>query len=114
LIFFYLGFFFYSSSFQSRQVISNGDVLLNFKKVSPNVFLKKGDILNISPDIVGSTFETISSKFLLNRILNLFVEIDFYTNTVVVVKDISELTNEDLILIVSETFDLRKFKNYLT
>jgi hypothetical protein len=42
------------------------------------------------------------------------VEIDFYTNTVVVVKDISELTNEDLILIVSETFDLRKFKNYLT
>lgn len=106
--------FFYSSSFQSRQVISNGDVLLNFKKVSPNVFLKKGDILNISPAIVGSTFETISSKFLLNRILNLFVEIDFYTNTVVVVKDISELTNEDLILIVSETFDLRKFKNYLT
>lgn len=106
--------FFHSSSFQSRQIISNGDVLLNFKKVSPNVFLKKGDILNISPGVVGSTFETISSKFLLNRCLNLFVEIDFYTNTVVVVKDISELTNEDLILIVSETFDLKKFKNYLT
>ena len=77
------------------------------KRVRNTSFVKpvihKGDILNISPAIVGSTFETISSKFLLNRILNLFVEIDFYTNTVVVVKDISELTNEDLILIVSET-----------
>ena len=58
------------------------------------------------------TFETISSKFLLNRCLNLFVEIDFYTNTIIIVKDISDLTNEDLILIVSEAFDLKKFKNY--
>jgi len=105
--------FFYSSSFQSRQAISNGDVLLNFKKVSPNVFLKKGDVLNMSPNTISSTFETISSKFLLNRCLNLFVEIDFYTSTVIIVKDVSDLTNEDLILIVSEAFDFKKFKNYL-
>ena len=55
----------------------------------------------------------ISSKFLLNRCLNLFVEIDFYTSTVIIVKDVSDLTNEDLILIVSEAFDFKKFKNYL-
>ena len=67
----------------------------------------------MSPNTISSTFETISSKFLLNRCLNLFVEIDFYTNTVIIVKDISDLTNEDLILIVSEAFDLKKFKNYL-
>jgi len=42
-----------------------------------------------------------------------FLEVDYYTNTIVIVKDLSELTSEDFYLLITEFYNLKKIKDYI-
>jgi ribosomal 50S subunit-recycling heat shock protein len=105
--------FLFSSPHHSRQEISNGRVTVNSSRVKGNYFLKKGDLIEFSNTFDLFEFENISSRFLPNKSLNSFIEIDYYSNVIIIVKDVEELTPTDLILSTQEAFNIRKFMNYL-
>ncbi len=54
-------------------------------------------------------FNEIVEKFSKNKIFLTFVEVDYYTKTIVVLKDYKELSVEDLYLLITEYIDLKNF-----
>jgi ribosomal protein S4 len=101
---------FFSSSFQARQVINNNGILLNGKRIKANVFLTKGDIITFK-DTKNEiyTYNQIVERFSKTKKFLTFVEIDYYTKTIVVLKDYKELSLEDLYLLITEYLDLKNF-----
>ena len=106
---------FFSSSFQARQSLNEGEILLNFKKVTGNVFLKKGDIITFSSKKSKNLFDfkNIINKQSLHYTFCPFVEIDFYSKTIVIFKDLIEFTNNDINFLFPNYFDYKKFKDYV-
>jgi ribosomal protein S4 len=101
---------FFSSSFQARQVINNHGVLVNGKRVNSNVFLTKGDIVtfkNTTNEIYA--YNQIVDRFSKTKKFLTFVEIDYYTKTIIILKDYKELSLEDLYLLITESLDLKNF-----
>jgi ribosomal protein S4 len=101
---------FFASSFQARQVINNHEILLNGKSVKSNVFVKKGDIItfkNNSDEIY--TYNQIVERFSKTKKFLTFIEIDYYTKTIIVLKDYKELSLEDLYLLIIDSLDLKIF-----
>ena len=106
---------FFPSSFAARQSINEGEVKLNDKIFVSNKILKKGDLLSFNS---SKTEAKLSLDLLLNKIYSnpkfcSFVEIDFYTKTVAIIKDLNELTLDDFNFLVNEYFDLKKFRDYI-
>jgi len=106
---------FFSSVFQARQAINEGEILINSKKVLGNTFLQKGDVIQFFTKKLEkkNNLTNTLTKNLLNDNIYPFVEIDFYTKTIIVLKNIEELTLDDLNILSPEYFDIKKFKNYL-
>ena len=103
---------FYTSSYQARQAINNKNVCVNSKNVLGNHYLRKGDIVEIKATDGFSISNVLFKKSLHNFFLP-FVEIDYYTKTFVVVKDLNEISFEDLYIVASHYFDFKKFRDYL-
>jgi len=103
---------FYSSSYHARQAINNKTVWVNSKNVLSNHFLKKGDVVAIKAADGFSMSNLLFKKSLHNFFLP-FVEIDYYTRTFVVVKDLKEISFEDLYIVASHYFDFKKLRDYL-
>ena len=106
---------FFRSAFEARQAINNGEILINSKKVLGNTFLKKGDVIEFftKKSEAKPNLTAVLAKTLLNDHIYPFVEIDFYTKTIIVLKNIEELTLDDLNILIPEYCDIKKFKNYL-
>lgn len=102
------------SLYQTRQFIKYGIVLVNDKKVDISYILKKGDVIsfNLKKVYKHLKFKGISTNFLNNNAIYSFIELDLYTNSLVILKDINELTQGDLNLLVTDYFDLYKLINY--
>ena len=106
---------FFKTAFHARQFINEGNILLNFKKVKSNVFVQKGDVICFQ--------STRSDAFLyLNSFLNnntkftkfySFVEYDLYTKALVIVKNLNELTEEDISLLLPQSADINVLRNYV-
>jgi hypothetical protein len=77
--------------------------------------LKKGDIISFQSykNIETFSFNSISKNKYVKQNFYSFVEVDFYTKTLVVVKDLNDLTLDDFSLLITEYFDLKKFRDYL-
>lgn len=89
----------FDSPFQARQFINNGNLILNNKKIISNIYVKKGDILQfvnfekkelILQDRIDRSF------FPFNKFFFFFIEVDYYTNTIVVVKSLKDFSQNDL------------------
>ena len=87
-------------------------VKINGKKIKPNFFLKKGDIvtLDLSTFHNNLKFSTIFSRFLNNNLFYSFVEVDHYTKTLVILKNLDEITDDDLSLLITDYFEIYKLK----
>lgn len=105
---------FFKTSFHARQFINEGKVLLNFKKVKSNVFVKKGDVIVF--DLKGVDTFLYLNTFLKNQTkftkFYSFVEYDLYTKTIVIVKNLNELTDEDIFLLLPQSADMNVLRNY--
>jgi ribosomal protein S4 len=101
---------FFASSYQAREAVNNKQIWVNNKNVAGNYYLKKGDVISLNTQFLLSAI--LFNKSLHNFFLT-FVEIDYYTKTIVVVKDLNELSLEDLYIVISHYFDLKKFRDYL-
>lgn len=108
-----LGFF--VSSYQARQAVNNKLVLVNGKAIVGNFFLRKGDIITFSSNfnINRLSIESNRTLFSFNKIIFTFVEIDYYTNTLIIIKDLHELSLQDICLLNSDFHDLKKVKDLL-
>jgi ribosomal protein S4 len=109
-----LGFF--NSVYESRNSIFGRNVLLNVNRnPQPNNILNAGDIISILPFKKELSFKKINSKKIyFKKQFYLFCEIDYYTKTVVVVNDISNvLQSYDNPQVFFKGLDIRKFVSYL-
>lgn len=109
-----LGFF--NSIYESRNFIFGKNVLLNSNKnPHPNNILNSGDIISLDSFNKNLTFKKINSKKIyFKKQFYLGCEIDYYTKTVVIVKDISNILQTfDNPQIFFKGLDIRKFVSYL-
>ena len=102
---------FFSNIYESRKLIDNGSIYVNNNTVSHNYFLKKGDIISFKNFLID--FDKVLKGQIKTAIFIPFVEIDFYTNTIVIIKDLEDLSLEDLSLFTCKHNDLSKLRNAL-
>lgn len=97
----------FESSYSARIAINNNLVLVNNKVVSGNFNLKKGDIISFKslPNLKNNFKRLIRYKYLLS-----FIEIDYYSNTIILLKSYSDLQAEDFFLLNYKFFDLNQLK----
>jgi ribosomal protein S4 len=106
---------FFESSYQARQAINEKKVKVNQKRVAGNFFLSKGDIISFSHSFNFKNLD-ISEKINKNTQSDTvfsFVEVDYYSNTVVVIKNLKDLTTDDFHLLLNETYNIKKIKDYI-
>lgn len=94
----------FSSIYAAQKIIDKGFVLVNSKKVSHNYCLKNGDIITITP--FSNNINLILKKQIKTVNYIPFIEIDLYTNTIIIIKDLKELSFEDTALIITKHFNL--------
>lgn len=100
---------FFNSCFLVKNSIQKKELLLNNALLNSIVFLKKGDIIQI-PKSIKLTFNGFNSKSIL---FHSFIEVDYYTNTIVIVKDLSSLNQEDFFLLTRSVYNVLDLKDYL-
>ena len=103
---------FFSTSFFARQYINEGKILINSKRVKSNFFVKKGDIISFKEESMDVFFKFLNLTS--NTQIYTFVEFDNYLKRLVIVKDLTEFSNEDLNLMVKHFFDANKLKDYIS
>lgn len=87
----------YSSNFEARQKINSNLVLINGEKAFSTNTLKRGDIIDIK-DLRFNISNNFNKYNLTSQVLS-YIEIDYYSQTIIVLKNIDELSNEDCYLL---------------
>lgn len=96
------------SSYEGKQFINNGDVFINGLCVRSNFVLKKGDVLTFKVDTEVNTFFSRGiTRYGLSDTFLTFIEVDFYTKTVIVLKNFQDLSEKDFSLIVNEYLNIK-------
>lgn len=96
-----------SSIYDCRQQIFAGNISVNGFVIKKNIFLKKGDFIDLK-HLSSSDVEEIRKKYLDSLTFLTFIEIDFYTKTIVIIKDLNELSLEDYVLLIDNYIDMYK------
>jgi hypothetical protein len=98
---------FYNSTYESKQSIKNKNIFVNFENKKENFTLVKGDIIQI---------KNLNKN--LNRVplllLNSFLEVDYYTNTIIVLKSPEDFSDKDLFFILTEYIQYKKLLDFVT
>jgi len=87
----------------SRQQIEMRNVLLNNKVLKNNSILKKGDLISIKNKLFS--LPPILNKYFLKVLIFSHLEIDYYTQELIIIKDLEDLDKEDLFLSTIEYID---------
>jgi ribosomal protein S4 len=103
----------FSSPYESRQNIKNSFILVNNKSSSELYFLKKGDIIKFKL----FSLLTYNTKISNNKgfdFLQSFIEIDYYTNCIIILKDLNTFSIEDFFLILhNQSINLKHLLYYI-
>jgi ribosomal protein S4 len=98
-----------ASSYESKQAINSNLVLINGATVKSNFFLKKGDVISFNSELENKKyFFNCIKKYSLHENFLTFVEIDYYTKTVVILKNFCDLDYQDFSLITNEYLSTKK------
>jgi ribosomal protein S4 len=105
----------FSSSFQASQAISEKKILINDAPVKTNFLLLKGDIIRLRTESYKKNTDVRKSKihFSPSDIVSSFVEIDYYSSVIVIVKNLEDLSDQDLHFVKQEFYNLKKIKDYI-
>lgn len=103
---------FFSSSYESKQVINNNFVSVNGISVKSNFFVKKGDVISFKEEVEKKSFFFNSvKKYSLNENFLTFVELDYYTKSIVILKNCQELDYQDFPFVINEYLNVKRL-NY--
>jgi ribosomal protein S4 len=105
---------FFTSTKQAAQFIDCNYIFVNNKNVRSNYLLKLGDIITFCPSIfrkkrLKKKHVDLSRKFKAYKMypkLHSYLEIDFYTCSVVVLKTLDTFTTEDFSCLFSRSFNI--------
>jgi ribosomal protein S4 len=100
---------FFATPYQAKQALNSHRIKVNGQPVAGNYLVKKGDVILYKSLDIPFFFK----RSLVNELFFSFVEVEAYTKTVVVIKDYDDLSIDDFYLLLTEYFDLSKFKNSL-
>jgi len=104
ILLWYLNYF--STTYEAINQIHNNIVLVNEKSVSPNFYVAKGDIISFSEKGLSKIKDCIlknKNQYQVNSFYFMFLEIDYYSNTIVITKDVGELSAQDLTLLTEKS-----------
>lgn len=95
---------FFKSTFEVKQHIDSLGIVLNGKSLKTNEFLESGDVISV----VDNTFSLSSNlaKYSDNNQVLSFVEVDYYSQSAVVLKDVNNISEEDLNLLLMDSLGL--------
>lgn len=99
----------FPSTYETRQYINNQSILVNGKKIKGNYYLKKGDIITIDLNVNLNSynrFTILKNKYVNDINIFPFLEFDYFTNTIVVLKNYNELTYEDMSWLIDKNIQL--------
>lgn len=108
-----LGFF--RSSYQACQAINEKRVCVNNKCVNKSTLLRKGDVITFSLSYKQSNLviQKVKDSFLEPQSVSTFLEVDYYSNSIVIVKGLSDLSKGDLYLMAKDYYSLKKLSDCL-
>jgi hypothetical protein len=98
---------FFSTPFQANQEIYNKRVLVNDKIIKFNICLKKGDIITFIRKSPFRYFKCFLQRYSFDNRLFSFIEVDYETETIIVIKDFFELSVEDFHLLIKDSIQLK-------
>jgi ribosomal protein S4 len=98
---------FLNSCYNIKQLLTSGFIFINLKKKKNNYILKKGDIITFSKNL-----NFFFNKFLVNKKLFSFLEIDYYSNTIIILKNYNEITLEESTLFFSKFYNIKLLKDF--
>lgn len=97
---------FFFSIYQARQFLKNGYIEINSKKIySEHQILNKGDIIKLK-NIIFNPNLRLRKEFNFS-----FLEFDYYTQTIIILKNYNELSDMDIICLLRENYPLYVLKN---
>ncbi len=99
---------FFASSFQARQKIASRSIFVNDKIAAPNSILKNGDVISVVDNSININ-DTIKKY---NNTLSMLthVEVDYYSQNLIVIKDISDLSEEDFFLLTLDYVNTQQLR----
>ena len=103
ILLWYLNYF--VSSSDARQNIHNRKVFVNGKIAKVNYFLKKGDVISLSKSPAFEkkrSYSRVRRKYKTNKLIFSFIEHDCYSNTILIIKDLFDLSSDDFRLLVEK------------
>ena len=102
----------FSSVYLVKQAIRNKQVFVNRKNINFDFYLKKGDVINFFQNKKYNLKQYFQKYFKVIFIPS-FVELDFYTNTIIILKNFNNFKADDFSSLIKEPLCLYKFKNYI-
>jgi hypothetical protein len=102
----------FSSVFFAKKAIRNKQVTVNGLNKNFDFYLVKGDVIKFSQTTTYS-LKKYFLKYFKIIFLPSFIELDFYTNTIVVLKSFNHFKIGDFSSVIKEPLCLHKFKNYI-
>lgn len=106
---------FFSSISEAVQFLSTGKVLINLQIKKPNFFLKGGDIITFNCSSFDNFFKKkkiITNQIFLKKSLFSFLEVDFLTKTIIILKDSSDISSKDYNLFLSTYLNIQHLKDF--
>ncbi len=99
---------FLSSSFEARNKSSAKNLLVNNKIVSSKMLLKKGDLVSV----LDKTINVLKVLRRFNRSFSYcsHTEIDYYTQNIIITKNMSALSKDDYLLLIRDYVNSHKIK----
>lgn len=102
----------FSSVFYSKIAIRNKQITVNNLVKNFDFYLAKGDIIKFS-NLKTYSLKKYFLKYFKILFIPSFLEVDFYTNTIVVLKSFNDFKISDFSSVIKEPLCLHKFKNYI-
>ena len=102
----------FSSVFLAKFAIRNKQILVNGVIKNFEFFLGEGDVIKFS-QIKMYNLKKYFLKYFKVIFIPSFIELDFYTNTIVVLKNFNHFKIKDFSSVIKEPLSLHKFKHYI-
>ena len=99
------------STSQAQQFINSKLILINNKTIKSNCFVKMGDIITFNDNLID--LKLAFNKYIFFELFNAFFEIDYFTNTIIVIKDWNFVSFNSFNNFSSENFNLKIFLDYI-
>lgn len=103
---------YFNSIYLAQRGIKTGQIFVNNKCINSKIFLKQGDVLNTCFN-KSYFFKKVLIKRFKILFIPSFVEVDYYTNTVIILKNYFNFISMDLNTIIKEPLCFYRFKNYI-